>query len=420
VDGRDEAGPGRSANDHAAVRRDRTGTGLDRSVIKGLLEIAGPKLVRELATLSSEKIARCMADLDRGFSEGDPLGVRGSAHAIAAASAAIGATGLAEVAGTVERLAEAGDLDSADALRAELSESWMRARHALQAQSTRGTGEPHNVLGGALPARRAAAVVDVRAPLRALVVDDAPATRRFVRATLKTVMSIEVVGEASSGQQAVELARRLRPDLVLLDLLLPGDNGADVLRDLRRAAPAARVVVLSNEVPSSGPALLVAGAVGYIPKGLGADELIDRLSAAIGVPLLVSPQHSTVATKRVEPARAVVFVADRGARRTVNDVLSESGVQTITEVIATGDLDVVCAAVRLVHPNLVIVGDVPRASGLQLVLRLRQLVPDAVLVRYASEQTLDDAEAGPWVLAVPRGDVNKLTSCVRSLLSARR
>jgi DNA-binding NarL/FixJ family response regulator len=124
-------------------------------------------------------------------------------------------------------------------------------------------------------------------PLRVILVDDAPSTRRLLRAVLDCVASLEVVDEADSGQQAVESAKSLRPDVVLLDLSLPDTDGAEILPELLRVAPEARIVILSHTSRTAGPELVAAGASGFIEKGLPPYALVDQLSTVLGVPLAV-------------------------------------------------------------------------------------------------------------------------------------
>lgn len=124
-------------------------------------------------------------------------------------------------------------------------------------------------------------------PLRVILVDDAPSTRRLLRSVLDCVASLEVVDEADSGQQALESAKSLHPDVVLLDLSLPDTDGAEILPELLRVAPEARIVILSHTSRTAGPKLVAAGAAGYIEKGLAPYALVDQLSTVLGVPLAV-------------------------------------------------------------------------------------------------------------------------------------
>jgi DNA-binding NarL/FixJ family response regulator len=122
-------------------------------------------------------------------------------------------------------------------------------------------------------------------PLRVILVDDAPSTRLLLRAVLDCVASLEVVDEADSGRQAIESAKRLSPDVVLLDLSLPDTDGAQILPELLRVAPEARIVILSHTSRTAGPDLVAAGASGFIEKGLAPYALVDQLSAVLGVPM---------------------------------------------------------------------------------------------------------------------------------------
>lgn len=117
---------------------------------------------------------------------------------------------------------------------------------------------------------------DAQAPTRVLVVDDHPAVRRGLRTFLELHPDITVVGEAPDGEHAVELAAELTPDVVLLDLVMPGMDGLAVLRGLAERRSAARVLLVTSftETRNVVPAIR-AGARGYVykdidPKGLAA------------------------------------------------------------------------------------------------------------------------------------------------------
>jgi DNA-binding NarL/FixJ family response regulator len=103
--------------------------------------------------------------------------------------------------------------------------------------------------------------------IRVLIVDDHELLRAGLRSRLEREAGIAVVGEADTAERAVLMARRLQPDLIVLDLLLPRKSGDDVIPDLANAAPQARVLVVSSQAaPSSVRRALSAGAAGYLPK----------------------------------------------------------------------------------------------------------------------------------------------------------
>ena len=104
--------------------------------------------------------------------------------------------------------------------------------------------------------------------IRVLIVDDHPVVRDGVIAGLRTREGIEVVGGGATGSEAVELARRLRPDVVVIDLHMPGGGGVDAIRGCARAGPDSRCVVLTMDDEDDALfAAMQAGASGYLLKG---------------------------------------------------------------------------------------------------------------------------------------------------------
>jgi DNA-binding NarL/FixJ family response regulator len=112
---------------------------------------------------------------------------------------------------------------------------------------------------------------------RVLIVDDHPLTRDAL-ATLLAGNDFDVVGQASDGQEAVELAGQLRPQLVLLDLSMPGVDGLSALPGLRDAVPDAEVIVLTaSGTEDNLLAAIRAGAAGYLLKSEPPDRIVDFL-----------------------------------------------------------------------------------------------------------------------------------------------
>ncbi|MEW6636557.1 MAG: response regulator transcription factor [Actinomycetota bacterium] len=124
--------------------------------------------------------------------------------------------------------------------------------------------------------------------VRILVADDHPMLREGLVAVLGTQPDFEVVGEASGGEEAVELARQMEPDVILLDLEMPGTDGIDALRRLREAAPATRTVIFTAyDTDERILGALRAGARGYLLKGASREEIFAavRTAASGGSPL---------------------------------------------------------------------------------------------------------------------------------------
>jgi len=115
-------------------------------------------------------------------------------------------------------------------------------------------------------------------PLRILVADDSADFREGIAALLASVDGLELVGEAVDGQQAVEGALHLQPDVVLMDLHMPGRNGIEATRDIVSAAPHIAVLVLTmHEDDDSVFSAVRAGARGYLVKGARQAELLRAL-----------------------------------------------------------------------------------------------------------------------------------------------
>src|SRR4051812_5054409 len=111
-------------------------------------------------------------------------------------------------------------------------------------------------------------------PIHVLLADDHVLVRAGIRSLLQSLEGVEVVGEAGDGREALALARGCRPDVVLMDVLMPGLNGLDAAAQLARELPAVRVLILSM---SANEELVLqalrAGAAGYLLKNVSPTEL---------------------------------------------------------------------------------------------------------------------------------------------------
>lgn len=117
--------------------------------------------------------------------------------------------------------------------------------------------------------------------IRILIVDDHSIVRQGLRMFLGLDDDLEIVGEASNGVQAVEMARQLRPDVVLMDLLMPLMDGTEATAIIRRELPDTEVIALTSVLEDAVVVGAVrAGAIGYLLKDAQADELCRAIRAA--------------------------------------------------------------------------------------------------------------------------------------------
>jgi DNA-binding NarL/FixJ family response regulator len=115
-----------------------------------------------------------------------------------------------------------------------------------------------------------------------LIVDDHEVVRNGIRSYLETIKTFEVVGEAESGEAAVKMVSELIPDVVLLDLIMPGLDGVETTRQIKKISPRTQVVVLTSyhEDVHIFPALK-AGAISYILKDMKMEKLADAIQRAV-------------------------------------------------------------------------------------------------------------------------------------------
>jgi two-component system, NarL family, response regulator LiaR len=135
----------------------------------------------------------------------------------------------------------------------------------------------------------------MNAPIRLLIVDDHSVVREGLRAFLRLQEGIEVVGEAASADEAVSVAARASPDVVLLDLVMPEGDGIGAIRRLLELAPGIRVLVLTSFADDAQIfAAIAAGAAGYLLKDVDPQALADGIrDVHAGRPAL----HASVAAR---------------------------------------------------------------------------------------------------------------------------
>lgn len=176
--------------------------------------------------------------------------------------------------------------------------------------------------------------------IRVVVADDHPIVRSGIVALLQTADDVEVVGEASTGEEAVELAVAARPDVVLMDLRMPGINGDEATARILRALPHSRVLILTTyESDDSILTAIEAGASGYLLKAAPQEEILAGLRAVARGEVALAPRIAALLVQRVKtPAptlsprerQVLALVADGNSNPTIAAALfvSEATVKT--------------------------------------------------------------------------------------------
>jgi DNA-binding NarL/FixJ family response regulator len=149
--------------------------------------------------------------------------------------------------------------------------------------------------------------------IRILLVDDHPVVRAGLRALLDSEPDLEVVGEADGGMRAISLACKLRPDLLLTDLLLPDVDGVAVTQSIRADLPDTQVVVLTSvsEEDVSVVRAIRAGAIGYVLKNADIDVLVQTIRSAAEGQVHLSPRAAARLIQEMQSPKSQLPLTDR-------------------------------------------------------------------------------------------------------------
>jgi two-component system, NarL family, response regulator LiaR len=198
-------------------------------------------------------------------------------------------------------------------------------------------------------------------PIRVMLVDDHTMVRRGLATFLMVFDDFKLVGEAENGENAIQLCAKVMPDVILMDMVMPGMDGASATRAIREQSPQVKVIALTSF--KEGQLIknaLEAGAIGYVLKDISADELARAIRAAHAGRATLSPEaaQSLVETANLPPApgldltereRAVLALMVEGLNNTqiagklsvspstvkshVSNILSKLGVSSRTEAV---------------------------------------------------------------------------------------
>src|SRR6267154_3747670 len=137
-----------------------------------------------------------------------------------------------------------------------------------------------------------------------LITDDHALVRQGIRAFLELQPDLNVVGEAGSGEEAVRMVAELAPDVVLMDLVMPGIGGVEATRQVKQASPHTQVIVLTSyhEDEYIFPALR-AGALSYVLKDVGPDELAETIRKAARDESVLHPRVAARVVQEIRGAK---------------------------------------------------------------------------------------------------------------------
>lgn len=209
--------------------------------------------------------------------------------------------------------------------------------------------------------------------IRVLVVDDHPVVRQGLATLFSAYDDMELVGEAASGEDAVRLCAELRPDVVLMDLVLPGMSGAAATRDLLQVCPNVQVLALTSFVEEHlVQEALQAGASGYLLKDIAGDQLI----AAIRLAWAGTPTLNPRAAQALTPRRDSSPLCSSSLTEREHEVLSLLA-QGLTNHKIAARLHISRATVKThVSSILAKLGTESRAEAVALALRQGLVSPD--------------------------------------------
>jgi NarL family two-component system response regulator LiaR len=144
-------------------------------------------------------------------------------------------------------------------------------------------------------------------PIAILIADDHPVVRQGLRTFLETQDGLDVVGEASDGAEAAELAQQLVPDVVLMDLVMPGLDGVEATRRIREISPSTKVIVLTSfDADEKVFPAVKAGAAGYLLKDVRPQDLAEAVRRVHAGEALLAPSVAAKLMQEVAGERQPV------------------------------------------------------------------------------------------------------------------
>ncbi|HEX7463296.1 MAG TPA: response regulator transcription factor [Actinomycetota bacterium] len=170
-------------------------------------------------------------------------------------------------------------------------------------------------------------------PISILIVDDHPVTREGLHAALDLSEDVVVVGEAASGEEAVDVVRDQAPDIVFMDVRMPGMGGIEATKAIRLASPDTRVILFTvDESRTSIAEAIQAGVSGYLLKDASADELVNAARLALEGKAVIHPQLTRAFIEEVQLAERRPEVAALSKRE--KEILQKVAYGATTKEVA--------------------------------------------------------------------------------------
>ena len=150
-------------------------------------------------------------------------------------------------------------------------------------------------------------------PIQVMIVDDHPMVRDGLKVFLSVSPGMECSGEASSGEEALELCRAVKPDVVLMDLLMPGMGGVAAIQAIRQRLPQVRIIALTSFAePDLVQQAIRAGAVGYLLKNMTMGDLAEAIRAAYAGRSVMAPEATAAMMQALsQPAGESIDLTER-------------------------------------------------------------------------------------------------------------
>jgi DNA-binding NarL/FixJ family response regulator len=168
--------------------------------------------------------------------------------------------------------------------------------------------------------------------MKILIVDDHPVTRQGLRSALGSSKEVEVVGEASSGDEAVEAVKQLHPQVVFMDVRMPGMSGIEATKEIREAAPDTKVILFTVEESRAAIADAIrAGVSGYLLKDVSAGELIQAAKLALEGKAVI---HPTLTRAFIEEVQYVEQRPETPLSRRESQILQKVAYGATTKEVA--------------------------------------------------------------------------------------